>query len=50
MEKSLYKISKTEKLCPNKCQGMAFTIYSDNTVKCLTCKTVSTIDDLLDDY
>jgi hypothetical protein len=45
-----YKRPKTEKLCPNKCGGMAFILYTDNTVKCRICKKVSKISDLLDNY
>ena len=42
-----YKRAKTELLCPAKCQGMSFKIYTDDTVKCNTCKKVSKIIDLI---
>lgn len=45
-----YKRDKTEKLCPYKCQGMAFIIYSDDTVKCRTCNKISKLSDLIDEY
>ncbi len=45
-----YKRDKTEKLCPYKCQGMAFIIYTDNTVKCQTCHKISKISDLIAEY
>ena len=45
-----YKRPKTEKLCPYKCQGMSFIIYSDDTVKCWTCGKISKISDLICEY
>ena len=45
-----YKIEKTEKLCPYKCQGMNFLIYTDDTVKCVTCGKISKLGNLLSDY
>lgn len=42
-----YKRAKTELLCPTKCQGMAFTIYSDKTVKCVVCGRESNISELI---
>ena len=45
-----YKIEKTEKLCPFKYQGMNFLIYTDDTVKCVTCGKISKLSDLLSDY
>ena len=45
-----YKRPKTEKLCPYKCQGMSFLIYTDNTVKCITCGKISKESDLLSEY
>ena len=45
-----YKRPKTEKLCPYKCQGMSFVIYSNDTVKCKVCGKISKISDLLSEY
>jgi hypothetical protein len=42
-----YKIAKSEKLCPAKCQGMSFLIYTDETVKCRTCGKISKQRELL---
>ena len=33
----------TEKLCPVKRRGMSFILYTNNTVKCITCKKISKI-------
>lgn len=41
---------KTEKLCPNKCQGMLFVIYTDGTVLCRTCNKISKESELLTKY
>lgn len=41
---------KTELLCPYKCQGMSFLIYTDKTVKCRTCKEIVDIDELISEY
>ena len=45
-----YKKPITEKLCPAKCQGMSFILYTNDTVKCITCKKISKIEELLSDY
>ena len=50
MDINNYKRAKTEKLCPAKCQGMSFIIYTDGTVKCQTCKKISLIEDLISVY
>ena len=44
----LYKKPITELLCPAKCQGILFLIYSDNTVKCKLCNRISSIHELLE--
>ena len=47
----MYKPSVSELLCPNKCQGMLFVIYSDKkTVKCKICNKKSTLDELISEY
>ena len=45
-----YKRPKTEKICPYKCVGISFTIYSDNTVKYNVCGKIFNISDLVSDY
>ena len=45
-----YKKPVTEKLCPYKCQGMSFIIYTNDTVLCINCKKISKISDLLSEY
>ena len=47
MDIANYKRAKTELLCPKKCQGMAFNIYTDGTVKCLVCGNESSLDELI---
>ena len=44
-----YKKPITEKLCPAKCRGMSFILYTNNTVKCITCNKIS-IEELLSEY
>lgn len=45
-----YKRPKTEKLCPYKCQGMSFILYTNSIVKCLTCGKLSKESELLCEY
>ena len=45
-----YKRPNTEILCQFKCEGMSFLIYTDNTVKCITCGKISKESDLLSEY
>ena len=45
-----YKKTITEKLCPAKCRGMIFILYTNNTVQCITCKKISKMEELLSEY
>jgi hypothetical protein len=45
-----YQRPKTELLCPHKCGGMVFILYTDDTVKCRVCKKIVKYSDLLREY